>query len=275
MGNFFNDPVFTLQNLVVGAAGSLLAAAITYFLAVVLHLRLPSPSSVLFWRRFTTNLRIVTSEIRAEQDPNRPKGRHFALAPIGEALSLAELFSYFRNSLRCTPQFVSVQSQQDFDQVKSHNLLIVGGPKFNHAAKCFLSDIDSKLDFQFQRLRDESPKVGPSDKDLEFSKKRLVSRSDKAGSFDLSPDGKQEYGMLVICRSPYNRNKFVVCLSGLNQMSTLAATIAFLRLRGFTLVKFLLLHSGLQAIVSCQVTDNVAVTNVSVVALCPIDESTK
>lgn len=256
-----NDPLPLNTNFIIGVLSSIVATIITYIATVFFRFRIPGLNSLFFWWPLSKRLYIIPSEFWDERDPYTRGGRHFVMVPLGEALALADLLNRFRVSFKASPKVVSVQSQQDFDLVKAENLILIGGPKYNLASKFFLTDIDSTLKFQFKRIVAENIVD-----QLNINLKQFISRDSRFPNYSLASDGGHQYATVIIMRNPYNRNNFIVCLGGLNQMSTLAASRWITCLKGFVLLKALWRGSGLQAIIECDVTDNVSVTNIEAIA---------
>lgn len=262
-----NDPSVSLPNLLVGTAASLLAALVTFFFTALFKLKLPTIADLVLWRTFANDVKIVISEVPASTDPNRSKGKSFVLAPVGDALALAEISDHLRHGYKSSPQVASVQSEADYDRLKSGNLLIIGGPKYNNAARFFLTEMDHSLVFQFQRIRDNLKHIEPPD---ELKYKQIVSADPSHANYALSDNSDVEYGMGIIAKNPHNKEKFIICMSGLNQMSTLAISRWITKISGTKLLKHFKSSVGIQIIISCSVTDNVTVTNIKKLDLLPI-----
>jgi hypothetical protein len=245
----------TVTAVELGAIGSLIASAITYVVVVIFRFRLPTISHLIFWRRFSRDLIVLISEMPHQYDPTVRRGEQPPLTPLGDAIALADFLRFFKRRLRTDPIVVSAQSQEAFDRVKHHNLLVIGGPKYNFGAQALLADLDERLPYQFRRLR---PRVEAPFQADDPEMKRFVGRTSDAPAFTSDPTKDRDYGCVVMTTNPYNEQRRILLVAGLSTLTTIAGSAwlqkthprLWLRSRA----------NGFQAIVSCR---NSGITRVS------------
>lgn len=238
-------------------AASIVSAFITYIILAIFHIRLPLFSNYLFWKSFSKDLVVVISEVPIDYDPLVRIGTQPQLTPICDAMVLADFLNFLRSECKSNPQIVSVNGKADFDIIKDHNLLIIGGPKYNIAAFEFLKEIDKELIYQFRRIREPEPTT-PIDPNL----KCFASSSNDYYNIQCRSDDEFDYGMVVLRKSPYISGKHVLVVGGLSTLATLAAA-NWLRTRKF----YFWLNSqrkypGFQAVIKCRSIDRVKVSNI-------------
>ncbi|HEY0738264.1 MAG TPA: hypothetical protein VGD69_25325 [Herpetosiphonaceae bacterium] len=238
---------------------SIVAAIITYIVIAVFRIRPPRLSNVLFWKKFSKDLIIVVSEVPIEYDPQVRGGSQPQLTPICDAMTLADFLNYFRSECKSNPQIVSINDKNDFDVIKDHNLLIIGGPKYNIAALEFLKEIDTELVYQFKRIRDLSERK-TNDSEL----KSFVSNSPEHQTVYCRADDEIDYGCVVLRNSPYVSGKLVMIVGGLSTLATLAAANWIRTRRFYFWLRSWRASKGFQAIIKCRSIDRVKVSNIEV-----------
>jgi hypothetical protein len=246
----------TFHDIEVGVVGSLVASAVTYVAVVIFRFRLPTLSHLIFWRGFAKDLVVVISEVPVQYDPATRRGDDPPLTPLDDAIMLGEFLRFFRRRLKADPLVVSAASPALFDQIRHHNLLIIGGPKYNFAAHSVLTELDSRLPYQFRRLRPREQQPYPVH-DSEM--KRFVGRTPE-DAFVAEPDRDRDYGCVVATTNPYNEARSVVVVAGLSTLSTLGAGTWLQKRHPGLWLKGRFRHDGFQAIVGCR---NTATTRVS------------
>lgn len=212
----------------------------------------------LFWNRFKKDLQILISEVPNKYDPSVRPGAQPPLTPIGDAIALSQLLHFLRTETESGLKVSSVQSVVEFDRIKDHNLLIIGGPKYNTPCSLLLTQLDPHLPYQYMRL------VSPQRRRAEDSHlKRFHSRVNGQPDLTCSPHDDIDFGMILVCRNPYNHDAFVICAGGLSTLSTIACAKWLTKMSLHDTIKARQAGTGLQIIVKCRSVDAARVTGVT------------
>lgn len=254
-GNFLSD-------IQVNTIASLVAGGLTYIAATVWNVRLPTFAGLLFWRRFVKDVVILISEMEAEYDPKLRRGEQPPLTPLGDALALGQFLRFLKiRHRRASHRVVSAQNSSTFDRIRHNNLLVIGGPKYNHGAESILIELDDILPYQFRRLRPRENVRLPVDLEM----KRFVGiDKTKRTPFVLNPERDRDYACLVVAANPFNEDSLVLVAAGLSSISTLAAAECIHKIPRRLWYRLRFRHVGFQIIVSCTSTDIVRATNIRI-----------
>lgn len=256
------------KELAVKTVTSVLAAAITYVLTVVFKVRIPLPLDMLVWRKLRKGAVLILSERESSGEPKVQIARSLGQVPVGEAIALSRIWEKLAKTKSTPPVFASVMTRLDWDAKKHENLLLIGGPKHNLATQYALTELNFRLQYQFKRLRDSQNT--PLD---DITLKQFLGPNGE--SVALTEVSDVEYGTILITKNPFNLSRILVCLAGLNQLSTLACTIWATKLSPLSAdywrIVYLLAKKGnVQALISCRVTDNIRVTNIKCLKILPL-----
>lgn len=239
---------------------SLLSSLVTFLVAVIFRLRFPDVSILLFWKQFSHQLKIVASEVKLSFDPQLRAGEQPSLLLQGEVAGLGEILHFFRTKCKAIPQIVSLSDEADFDAVKDENLFIVGGPKYNRAARAFLQEISGELFYQFKRLL-QSERIKANDPQL----KVLVGKNAKYPNYTYDFHEEIQFASIIFRKNLYNSGKAVLFVGGLSNVSTLAG-VTWILSRPFPFwLRARKQRKGFQAIIKCRVIGQVQASKIEVV----------
>jgi hypothetical protein len=240
-----------------GVAASIVASALTYLATAVFKLRLPTFATYFFWRKFSKQTVLLISEVPIPYDPKLIKGSAPPLTPMGDAVSLLRIVDFLTYRIRGTTDIVSAPTEDQFLSLRSKNLVIVGGPKYNTAAAQVLSELGPSLPYQFKRM------VTPAARSVDDGEmKRIVACRPGLTDIVMLFDDEYDYGMIIVAKSPYATGRYVVVAAGLGTHGSLAATTYLLEARGLDLMRALWNPSGLQLIVRGRAIDPMRVSDI-------------
>ncbi len=162
-------------------------------------------------------------------------------------MALADFLRFFRRRFRTYPTVVSAQTLQAFEVVKHHNLLVIGGPKYNFAAQTLLDDLDYRLPYQFRRLR---PRESTPYKAVDPELKKFVGTTPESPVYESDPQHDQDFGCVVMATNPYNEQRKILVVAGLSTLATVGASEWLQRTQPALWVRAR--RDGFEAIVSCR-----------------------
>lgn len=228
-----------------------------YLLAAALRIRLPNLSILLFWKGFSQRLAIIASEVKTPFDPQMRAGAPPSLLLPGEVVALGEMLHFLRSKCKTDPHIVSVSNEADFDRSKDKHLFILGGPKYNYAAREFLQEISDELFYQPKRLLQDD-KVKANDPEL----KVFVGKNARYPNFTYDAQREIQYATIIFRKDLYVSGKSVLFIAGLSNVSSLAG-VTWILTRSFPFwVQVRKQRKGFQAIIKCRVIDQTKVSKI-------------
>ncbi len=249
------------QGVLSGVFTAIVSGLLLSFLGALWHIRLPGLSVLLFWKSYTKGMRVVTSEVyKAAVEPQMRPGRRSALLLYGEVVALGDLLHFFRDRCKVDPQVASVRDTPDFDRIKDRNLFLVGGPKYNLAAKKFLQEVDPELYYQCKRLLPDRD-IHATDRDL----KVFIGRTADYPNFTYDLKQEIQYATIILRKDLYTAGKSVLCAAGLSNISTFAAVDWLLSRPPSFWFRVRRQQKGFQAIIKCRVLDHAKVSKLELV----------
>lgn len=230
-------------------------------LAALLHIRLPNFSVLLFWKSYAKRMTVVPSEVhKATVEPQMRPGERSPLLLYGEVIALGDLLHFFRDQCKSDPPIASVQSTADFGRVKDRNLFLVGGPKYNLAAKHFLQEIAPELYYLPKRLL-HSGSMNVPDRGL----KVFVGKTADYPTFTYDFQQETQYATIILRKNLYKEGRDVLCAAGLSNTATFAAVDWILNRPVSFWLRVRKQPKGFQAIIKCRVLDQTKVSKLELV----------
>ena len=149
--------------------------------------------------------------------------------PYGDALALPTVLKRFCRKQR-ENLFFWPQSASDVRNVSIDNMIIIGGPKHNPAAKYLLQALHNNKLLPFQFARIATP--GPEEEMKRFV--RVAGRIPSQRTEYAISYGKEEHfdvGTIIYTANPYNIERRVLLICGMSAFSTLIASSVMSSLR--------------------------------------------
>lgn len=234
----------TIDNILL----SLLSSFIAYIIAMLFHARFPNLAAFFFWKPFSRKMDIVVSEVKIPFEPQMRSGQHPYLLPLGEVVAIGELLHFFRSQCKTDPPIVSARDEVDFDNIKANNLLILGGSKYNNAARLILQEISEELYYIPMRAL-QSEVVRSNDPEL----KVFMGKNNDYPNFTYTFQKDVQYATIIFRKDLYVVGKSVLVVAGLSSVSSLAG-VNWVLSRPFSFwQRARKQRKGFQAIIKCRV----------------------
>lgn len=246
----------TFHNIVL----SLLCSFIAYLIAMLFHARFPNLAVLFFWKQFSRKLSIIPSEVKTPFDPQLRAGEWPSLLLRGEVAGLGEMLHFFRAHCKATPRILSLQNKAGFDAVKDRNLLIIGGPKYNMAAKDFLQEISSELPYQFKRLL-QHDRIKTNDPEL----KTFVGRNANYPDYTYNFQEETQYATIIFRKNLYASGRDILFIGGLSSAATLAGITWTLSRPLHFWLQTRKQRKGFQALIKCRVIGQTQASKIELV----------
>lgn len=246
----------TVRNIIL----SLLCSFIAYLIAMLFHARLPNLSVLFFWKQFSRRLNIIPSEVKIPFDPQLRAEDRPSLLLRGEVAGLSDMLHFFRSHCKATPQTVALHDKAGLDSVKGRNLFLIGGPKYNSAAKEFLQEISGELPYQFKRLL-QNDRMKTNDPELKIFVGRDASYPDYTYNFRE----EIQYATIIFRKNLYASGKAILFVGGLSNAATLAG-ITWTLSRSFPFwLQTRKQRKGFQALIKCRVIGQAQASKIELV----------
>lgn len=226
------------ENILSGIIVFVLTASATYICTKIY----PWYKECHIFRRMESEITIFPSKVEmSDLDPYKSGTLSI---PLGDALALSKvLFIITGLRKKNKKDYFIVNNPNTWDRNKLDNLIIIGGPMYNQAARCILKEISSKLPYQFKRVIDENYN------DVDIKYKSLICQRNKGIQISVTEHLDNDYGTLIVVRNPYNIKKWVILIAGLSPTSTYGAIKSLEMLTFSTAMKYR--NKEFQLIIKC------------------------
>lgn len=241
-----------------GVLSSMVAAWFLWLLARLLNIRIPRPTRWL-WATLFRDAHVVITQIPGNYDVQLKTGKQPPLTPIGDALALSELLHHADSNFRAKLTLSYIFDDADWNRIRAKNLIIIGGPKYNVAAREVLSKLENNLKYQTARL--QVPRDQWQREDLNL-KKFVLNPNEDVGvkEYGLSTSDTVDYASVVWARNPFNQDARILVVNGLTTLSTLAAMRWLVSAWGWSWVHNMIGGQGVQIMLTCNAIDPITVT---------------